>query len=148
MRKALILIIALVPLIAIGAEPPNQCSVTLVRGDEAKPLGKFEAQRGEETETIKTFPIPGTKLKAKVSVYYTDESIRFDIPPRWMQDTSIQMSVAITDKDDDSVLKSPEASIGEAAIVTRTDEKNLLRVSKIASTSYGKFGVVAECRSK
>jgi hypothetical protein len=148
LRKVLILLITLVPVFAIAAEMPNQCSVTFVRGEETKVLGNFEAKLGEETETIKTFPIPGMKLLAKVSVYYTDESIRFDVPPRWMQDTSIQMLVAITDKDDDSVLKSSDASIGEAAIVTRTDEKNMLRVSKIGSTPEGKFGIVAECRSK
>ena len=133
---------------AFAGQPPSICSVSLVRAGHPQVIGQFQATVAEETETVKTFAVPNTKLKAKVGVYFTDESVRIEVSPKFVQDTSVRIALAVTENDAHNALASSDASIAETVLVSQTQEQNLLRVLKVISIGKEKALIVAECREK
>ena len=102
---------------AFAGQPPSVCSVSLVRNGHPQVIGQFQAAVAEEAETVKTFPIPNTKLKATVAVYFTDESVRIEVSPKFVQDTSVRIALTVAEKAPENALASQNASIAETALV-------------------------------
>ena len=132
---------------AVDPPPPNHCSVSAISSGGTNIIGKFDAVIGEEIRTTKIFPIPHTKLKALVSVEYTDESVHIELSPQYTQDTSIIITVLVSENPDENDWDSIAASTGEAAIISDSKQQNLLRVYKIVSKIKNKeLAIVAEYR--
>lgn len=95
------------------------CSVALMKYSSKDPqqqefvlerrLGTFEPLIGEEERTTRAFRIPGTKLFAVASVFYTDESIQ--VADQY-DAISLQISISPTAKHDPiNGLHSAEAEV-------------------------------------
>lgn len=102
-----------------------------------KKLGTFETVVGEEESTVRSFRIPGTKLFAIATVFYTDESMR-------LEDNfySIPLELTISRRAKRDPFNSLYYAEAEAMSVT----PNVARVSTLFKIRGRPTMIVMECR--
>ena len=144
----LLLILVLLANDTLAQNPkPDVCTVGLVDYSgknieeqivlPVKRLGTFETVVGEEERTVRSFRIPGTKLFAVASVFYTDESMR-------LEDNfySISLELTISRRAKRDPLNSLYYAEAEAMSVT----PNVARVSTLIKIRGRPTMIVMECR--
>jgi len=115
-----------------SAKNPEDQDVVPVRR-----FGTFETVRGEEERTTRAFRIPGTRLFAVASVFYTDESMRLEDN---YYSISLQLSISRTSKHE------PFKSLHYAEAEAMSTTPNAARVFSLFKVKGRPKMVVMECR--